>query len=261
MRIGAYQFAVSADPAENMRHIRAGVQQAAADGVRFLMFPECAMTGYPGDNMKTPSEIDFHSVDMAMEELRALAVSQRMYILTGMAERVNNGFYNSAVLVSTDQTVKTLYRKRALWGWDADHFLPGETGDGTVLIDGFRIGIRICFEVRFPEYFRELYRRKADCAAVLFCDRSVSDARERYDLIRAHLCTRAVENVLPMISVNSSAQFQTAPTAAIDEDGTILSELPRQEEGLLIYDLEWRKEHSFGAEGRRTVSHRLTGAK
>lgn len=46
------------------------------------------------------------------------------------------------------------YDKRALWGWDKDNFTPGE-GGGIIEYGDIKIGIRICFEVRFPEYFRE----------------------------------------------------------------------------------------------------------
>ncbi|MPN38492.1 hypothetical protein SDC9_186016 [bioreactor metagenome] len=81
---------------------------------------------------------------------------------------------------------------------------------------------------------------------------------ERYDLIKSHLRTRAVENVFPVLSVNSSVASQTAPTAVIDPDGTVVSELPRHMEQLLIYELKKQTEESFGARGRRSISDKLT---
>ena len=120
-------------------------------------------------------------------------------------------------------------------------------------------GASACISTRCAfRYFRELYCG-ADCAAVLFCDRSESDSPERYELIKAHLRTRAVENVMPLVCVNNAARWQTAPTMAIDEDGAVAAELARHEEGLLVYELERRDEPSFGARGRRRG--RATGTK
>ncbi len=47
MRAGAYQFRVTGDPEVNFRRIRAGAEAAGKAGVRLLLFPECAVTGYP----------------------------------------------------------------------------------------------------------------------------------------------------------------------------------------------------------------------
>ena len=55
------------------------------------------------------------------------------------------------------------------------------TGDGIFEIAGISVGVRICFEVRFPEYFRELYARKTDLNVVLFYD--VSDVDDTADTI------------------------------------------------------------------------------
>lgn len=258
MIIGAYQFPLSGNVKQNMEHIHQAVSEVAKQRARLLLLPECALTGYPKDDPKAIDEIDFSQASLAMRELEVLSSEHMLHIICGTVERENNVFYNSALLFAPNQTVRTLYRKRALWGRDLDHFKMGKDDSGIVVIDGFRIGVRICYEIRFPEFFRELYRQKADCAAVLFCDESTEDSLERYDLIRAHLLTRAVENVIPLVCVNTSAQYQSAPSAAIDEDGHIIVELARHTEGLLVYNLEKRQDFSFGATGRKFVSDRLT---
>ena len=47
MRIGAYQFEVTGDEEHNYECIRKGIEKATASDVRLLVFPECAVTGYP----------------------------------------------------------------------------------------------------------------------------------------------------------------------------------------------------------------------
>ena len=107
--------------------------------------------------------------------------------------------------------------------------------------------------MRFPEYFRELYARKTDLNVVLFYDVSDVDDTGRYDLIKGHLQTRAVENVSTIVSVDSIHPYQTAPTAVFGKSGQILKECTRNQPELLIYDFE-KTEDDFGETGRRTIS-------
>lgn len=257
MIICAYQFPVSANINENCDSIRKGITSAAKQSARLLIFPECALTGYPTNDHEMLRQVSFTEVEDALREFDSLSKQYHMDIVCGSIEKTENGYYNSAILLSPDAPVRTLYRKRALWGWDKDHFLPGKEEPGVVEIDGFRIGIRICFEIRFPEYFRELYLQNVDCAAILFCDQSEEDDLNRYELIRSHIRTRAVENTYALVSVNSCGRYQTAPSMAVDKDGKVISELLRNEESLLVFDLHKQKDNSFGTQGRKYISDRL----
>ncbi|NLM35069.1 MAG: hypothetical protein GX206_06470 [Clostridiales bacterium] len=81
--------------------------------------------------------------------------------------------------------------------------------------DDIKVGFRICFEVRFPEYFRELFK----------------------------------ENVMTVISVNSTSYYQTSPTAVININGNVLNEVPRNMEYLMVYEYQ-KPAIGFGEEGR-----------
>lgn len=256
MRIGAYQFAASGNIEENMGKIREAVARAKAESVRLLVFPECALTGYPPEKVKSASQVDFFALDESFRALQKLSDENDMCFLVGSVTKSGGSLLNSAVLFRLGgRAGEEAYSKRALWGWDLDNFIAG-AGGGVWEIDGFRFGVRICYEVRFPEFFRELYREKVDFAVVMFSDVSEGNDLNRYELIKAHLRTRASEMVLPLLSVADCSRYQTAPTAAFDNDGNVVSELPRNMDGLLVYELE-RKELSFSARGRKTVADAL----
>ena len=253
MKIGAYQFAVTGDAKRNFEDIKKAVLQASDEKVKLLVFPECALTGYPPHNIERPSDVDFGEVAVMCEQLQHMAAEHDMCIVVGSVTKGDSRYYNSAVIFSPDKE-QQFYHKRALWGWDCN-FSPGNQS-GVFELEGFKIGIRICFEVRFPEYFRELYTQHTDLNIILFYDAADYDDVERYNLIKSHIRTRAVENVCYTLSVNTIKPYQTAPTVLFDKSGGILRELTRNEESLLVYDLV-NTQDSFGEQGRREISDRL----
>lgn len=255
MNIGAYQFAVTGDIQKNLAVMQKAIADASNKGVRLLAFSECALTGYPPLKTTAPKDIDFSMAEQSLNRLRELSKLNNMYLLVGTVTQRNNAYYNSVVCIAPDGKASNPYHKRALGGWDADNFTEG-SNKGVYELDGYRIGVRICYEVRFPEYFRELFREKTDLNIVHFCDVTYMDNLERYELIKAHLMTRAVENTCPILSVNDIAPHQAAPTALINEDGKVLAETQRHTEQMLVYDLK-KQPLSFSAQGRKTLSGRL----
>lgn len=256
MKIGAYQFVATGSIAKNMEAIRRAVSLAAEESVRLLAFSECALTGYPeGDDR--PSGVDFQTLEARFSELQKISTQYGMYLLVGSVTKTEGIYHNSAVLFSPGGGEAALYNKRALWGWDRDNFSEGSPG-GVWAIDQFKIGVRICYEVRFPEYFRELYRAKVDLMIVMFHDISETDDIERYELIKAHLQTRAVENACTVVSINGVSPYQTAPTAVIDNCGKVVAKLPRDAEGLLTYEYQ-TTETPYFVLGRKVISDKLTG--
>lgn len=253
MKIGAYQFDVCGCIEENLRIIRHAVQQAHDIGVRLLVFPECALTGYPPLCISSSKAVNYRKLAEAEAQLQAMADEMNMCIIAGSIAQDAGMHHNSArIFIPGTQYV---YHKRALWGWDRDNFVPGD-GEGIFEFEQMKFGVRICYEVRFPEYFRELYRAHTNLNIVLFHDVSTQDDWDRYDLIRAHIRTRAAENICPVLSVNASSPYQSAPTMFCDCSGTVPAELERGREGLLVYDFG-RTEPSFSDEGRKSISDML----
>lgn len=220
MRIGLYPFAAGADIGKNAGAIRRGIEKAAAGKVRLLAFQECAACGYPPIETPDIAAIDWDALEALTAEVGLAARRHNMYIALGSIRREGAERYNTLLLLGPEGKLLGHYDKRALWGWDVDNFARGAS-DGIFAIDGFTAGLRICFELRFPEYFREAFRANADFCIVSFCDVAQEDSPDRYDLIAAHLRTRAAENAFTVLSVNSISQWQGAPTAVLTR--TVLS--------------------------------------
>lgn len=251
MRIGAYQFAVTGNIDKNRESIKKAISEAVSRKIDLLIFPECALTGYPPYDITNSSAVDFDKVINAIEELQGTVRQNCVSVILGTILKENTEIYNSAVCFVPDRE-PIIYSKRALWGYDKDNFTAGSR-PGIIQIADRKIGIRICFEVRFPEYFRELYQQDTDLNVILFYDISEQENMERYELIRSHIRTRAVENVCHTLTVNTCKTYQTAPTALFDRSGRVMIEQTRNKESMLVYDLDFAP-LGFGEQGRKEIS-------
>ena len=236
-----------------LKEIEKAIYLAKHKDVQLLIFPECSLTGYPPRDISNSSCVNFNLVQSMCDRLQSVADQNDISFIVGTIFKEKE-IYNRALLFQPNKQIKS-YDKRALWGWDNDNFAKGNS-DGIVEIDGVVFGIRICFEIRFPEFFRELYKRNTDINVVLFYDVADTDDKERYSMIRGHLQTRAVENVTTTISVNATSPFQTAPTMVFGKSGQCIKECVRNKPELLIYDFE-KTVNDFGENGRTSISNSL----
>ncbi|TFH89426.1 carbon-nitrogen hydrolase family protein [Vibrio ouci] len=257
MKFALLQFPVSRDPNDNYAQIKQAIRDAQQQGAQVLVTQECALSGYPPVEIRSVAEIDFEQQAAAFEEIVQLVKDKQMHVFLGLIRPCGDKVANSVAIISPSGEVQ-YYDKRALWGWDADNFVSESDFNGIVEIHGVRIGVRVCYEIRFPEYFRELYREQVDVAIVSLCDvQPVPDAH-RLSLIKSHLLTRAIENVLTVISVNASTFAQTAPTGVIDPLGNTLVEAARDQASLTYFNYQ-RGEYGFGAKGIIAYSDKLLG--
>ena len=256
MRACAFQFPVTGNVEQNFFRIERAVCRAAEEKAEMLVLPECALTGYPPADLFSAGSADPREVKDALCRLSALCERTGLTVIAGTVLPEKGCCSNAAVTLFPDGR-RSFYRKRALWGWDADNFAPG-TDDGIIRVNDFCIGIRICFEVRFPEYFRELYRAGTDLNVILFYDRSAKEDPSRYGLIRSHILTRAVENVTETLTVNTCGSYQTAPTLFCDRSGRVIREAAPGKEEFVILNTEKRQD-GFGEKGRRSFSDLLCG--
>ena len=255
MRLAAYQFDVTGDLKKNTEKIKTAIEKAAAENADFIAFPECAISGYPPTDLPTSKDFDLEALPAVLQELQELSDAHKITILVGSIA-FDEKYVNRAFLIAPKRDIKH-YDKRALYGWDSDNFARGNT-DGIFEINGLKVGVRICFEVRFPEYFRELYKANTDLNVVIFYAVSDFDDTEKYNVLRSHLISRAAENVTPILSVDAITPFQSAPTFFINASGKVLAELDRNKEEILFYDFE-KSELNFGEIGRKRESDHLLG--
>jgi len=192
MKTAVFQFAAGSVIADNFAAIQRAISEAHRNRVRLLVFQECALCGYPPVEAESVRSIDFTLMDSCIAEIKSLAKQCDMYIALGTIRKSDERYYDSILIIDPTGEFTGIYDKRALWGWDKDNFEPGQS-DGIYQVDDIKVGFRICYEVRFPEYFRELFAAGASLCFVSFCDVSKKVDDERYAIQKSHLITRAAK--------------------------------------------------------------------
>lgn len=137
--------------AENLESVVDRVWRAADLGAELVVFPECALTGY-GYRSERDARADAETVPgPATARLTEVAAETGTLVAVGMIERAGDAIFNAAALIGPDGVVGT-YRKSHLPFEAVDRFVsPGDLGLPIFETHLGRLGMLICYDLRFPE--------------------------------------------------------------------------------------------------------------
>jgi predicted amidohydrolase len=220
----------------NLEACLARLEEAAAAGAELLVLPECAIPGYMFESAEEAlpfaEEIPGRSTDVLAEACRRLET----HVVCGLLERDGDALRNAAVLVGPDGVVGT-YRKTHLPFLGVDRFvLPGDELSVYDTPLG-RIGIEICYDLRFPEATRTLALAGADIVA--HPTNFPLAARIQTELITV---ARAAENRVYLLTANRVGKERWAEfcgwSQIVDPYGVRLAEADGTDEALLVADVD-----------------------
>jgi predicted amidohydrolase len=138
----------------NLERIERAVTEAAAAGVGLAVLPECAVTGYAFGSLDEAMPVARRASAVAADRLAQLATQHGMTVICGSLEAEGEAVYNVAHLVTPDGR-RFHYRKTHLPFLGVDRFTtPGGDAPSVIEIDGVRVGVLICYDLRFPEAAR-----------------------------------------------------------------------------------------------------------
>jgi predicted amidohydrolase len=217
----------------------ARLEEAGAAGAELLVLPECAIPGYMFESreeaMPFAEEIPVPATDILATACRRLG----MHVVCGLLERDGDLLCNAAVLVGPDGLLGS-YRKTHRPFLGVDRFTT--PGDELPVFDTAlgRIGIEICYDLRFPEVTRTLALRGADIVA-----RPTNfpvAAKVQTELITV---ARAAENRIYLLTANRVGKERLGEfcgwSQIVDPFGKRLAEAGETEEALLVADIDVEK--------------------
>ncbi|WP_405568014.1 carbon-nitrogen hydrolase family protein [Streptomyces sp. NBC_01167] len=244
MRIALSQITTGPDPAQNLAALREQAHRAAESGARVVVFPEAAMACFGTRLGPLAEPLD----GPWATEVRRIAEEAGLVVVAGMFTPAADGKVTNTLL-ATGAGVEAAYDKIHLY--DAFGFAESDTVAAgsevvTIDIDGIRVGLATCYDVRFPE----LFRAHADAGAVLtLLPASWGDGpgkRDQWELLTraraldATLWVAAVGQADPVASgatVTSKAPTGIGYSAVVGPDGTVRQRLEAGP-GLLVADID-----------------------
>ena len=261
LRVATCQFSVEADIPHNLRETTRLMRKSHAAGADIAHFSECALSGYAGVDIPDAGSIDWLGLTAATQDIQRLARELKLWVLLGSTHRLSSGNrpHNSVYVINSRGRIVNRYDKRFCTGTggrqptlDLQHYSPGNRSC-VFRVRGITCGILICYDYRFPELYRDL---KRDQVQVVF--QSFHNARatvvddQEYNIwktiVPSTMSCRAAENHFWMSANNSTARPSRWGSFAVRPDGAITGRLAVHRPGLLITDMEMRRDF-FDAPG------------
>lgn len=143
------------------------IREAAASGADLIVLPEMANSGYVVFSSAEARALAEHPEESpAIAQWQQLAQEYETYIVAGFGEKVSDTeLYNASLIIGPTGILGT-YRKTHLFFEEKLYYRPGNLGYPVFELPFGRIGILICYDLRFPEASRILALRGADVICV-----------------------------------------------------------------------------------------------
>ena len=257
MRAGAVQLNSTEDVEANLTKADRLVRQAAALGADVVALPEkWTVLGTPEQMEPAAETLDGRCITWARETAAELGID---LIAGSFLEAVpgQDKHANTSVHIGPDGEIRAVYRKLHMFDVEVDGVIYAESrseqaGDEVVvstLRDGIRVGMSICYDIRFPELYRALVAEGAEVLTVPAAF-TLTTTRDHWEvLVRA----RAIEDQCFVVAPN---QIGTHPggyrsggrSLIVDPWGLVLASAP---------DLETVIVAEFDFENLRQVRRRI----
>lgn len=194
MKISLVQFnPVWEDKSKSMLRVLSILQRKSNLG-DIAIFPEMTLTGFS----MNASSLAEKMCDETFVFFSGIARKYQTNVFAGLIEKENNNFFNSLIHIDSKGKLKAKYRKIHPFTYSKENKFY-KAGNEIVItkVQDWRIGLSICYDLRFPELFRLYTKEKID---LIINIANWPDTRVEH--WRALLKARAIENQCYVAGVN-----------------------------------------------------------
>ena len=248
LRVGLIQTRTPATHAAALAHVAPLVREAAAQGATFIVTPE-GTNILQRDKQALLPQLTLLVDDPVVQGLRALAAELSVAILVGSAlvKREDGKAANRSALISPLGDIVATYDKLHMFdvdlptGESARESATYEPGDEAVAVHAgvMRLGLTVCYDVRFPALYRALAIAGAQVITVPAAFTRPTGEAHWEILLRA----RAIETGSFVLApaqggFHEDGRGTFGRTLAIGPWGEVLGKLDHDEPGVLVVDLD-----------------------
>ena len=248
LRVGLIQTRTPARHAAALAHVVPLVREAAAQGATFILTPE-GTNILDRDREKLLPQLTLLADDPVVNGLRALAAELGVWIDVGSAlvKREDGKAANRQVLINPKGGITATYDKLHMFDVDlptgetARESATYEPGDRAVAadIDGARLGLTICYDMRFPAVYRALALAGATVMTVPAAFTRPTGEAHWEVLLRA----RAIETGSFVLAAaqggfHEDGRGTWGHSTVVAPWGEVIGRLDHDEPGVLVADLD-----------------------
>lgn len=213
------------------------VKDAARQGVKLLVFPECMNVGYLYDSVEHARDVAETVDGKFVSRLGQLAKEHGMFIASGITEwdPVSEKIFNSGVLLDKSGQLINRYHKQFLATHDQNWFAFGERRFPVVDTELGRLGMMICFDGRIPEITR--------CTALAGAQ-VIVDMANFFVLDQAEMWgpARAYENGIWLCAATKAGQersiYYPGGSMIVDPRGNIRAQVPYNIHAMAVTEID-----------------------
>lgn len=241
MKVAVAQLRSSEDKNENLEKAERYIRQAKDSGADFVLLPEMYMAFIPASSNTTHAKIAEPLNGPFVKGLAEIALKNQINVICGIYEsKPDEEFraYNTTVFLNRSGDLLQAYRKTHLYDAfnykESDQIIPGSKAPDIVETEFGKVGMLVCYEVRFPEISRQLALKGAD---FLFIPSAWVAGAMKEDHWQTLLRTRAIENTVYVFASNQVNNIFSGRSMIIDPMGVIMASAG-EEESLIISEID-----------------------
>ena len=228
IKVATCQFAIVNNLQANKKKIIKITEQATKKKARLILFPECALTNYMSDGYEPTKAYSHKEIESALLEISSVAKANKIYVAVGtcLYNPKKKLWFNALVIINDNGKRQAVYNKMALTRIDKKYFEQGQTLP-TFIIDGVRFGCQICFDVRFSENYRKLFKKDVHVVLHAYHQAGYQEiAMQRRELMEAFQRVRSSENGIYTVASNTigsnKGKDQWIPSMIVNPRGDII---------------------------------------
>ncbi|QGN47270.1 carbon-nitrogen hydrolase family protein [Micromonospora sp. WMMD558] len=265
MRVAVCQLNARDDRKANLAAAESLLERAAAGGADLAVLPEYVDYLGPAAGLPDPEPVDGEVGQFFAAVARRLG----MWVIAGSVHERGpdpQRTYNTSLVFDRSGALAATYRKIHLY----DVEIPGRVsylesatvapGVQPVVVDveGLRVGLSICYDLRFPELYRRLVTDGGAHLLVVPAAFMLHTGRDHWEVL---LRARAIENQCFVAAAGQTGDHEPARTCfgrsmVVDPWGLVLTQVP-DGQGVAIADLDLDRLRTVRAELPSLANRRL----